>query len=425
MPIPSYAWDDSPHSTPRCDFEAGKLKAISSIAVAVFICACAGEGPDRGSFSTRDSAGIHIVENAAQAWSESEAWRLSQQPLLDIGGFEGDPDYELYHVTNAFRMRDGRIVIGNGGSYQLRFYDESGVHLLDAGREGEGPGEFRMMAWVKPYRGDSIAVYDSRLARISIFDPDGRYARTFPIKAMEGSSMGRADDLFEDGSVLVRAFSGMPPDADREVARPIEPRYSIDPEGEFEDSLCAYPGGEVVMHSFENMGLVYFGPPLFGRSTYYAVRGNRIYVGSNDSYEVRLHARDGSLQSIVRTQHENLEVTDADIEAFKEQRLSSDMPSGMRDRMVEVLDNSPIRETMPAFHSLIVDRMGNLWVEEYNRPNDTMPRWTVFSSEGEMLGTISLPDGFDLQDAGNDYVLGTWEDELEIEHVLMYGLVKR
>jgi hypothetical protein len=398
--------------------------AISISAVAVLVCACGREGPDRASYSTRDSAGIRIVENAAPAWSDADAWRLTQQPVVDIGGLEGEPDYELYHVASAFRMPDGRIVIGNGGSHQIRFYDEAGVHLLDAGREGEGPGEFRTISWVRAYRTDSIAVYDLALRRISIFGADGHFARSFPVKAMEESGMGRADDVFEDGSVLVRAFSGMPSDADRKVARPIEPRYSIGPEGDFEDSLCAYPGAEVIMHSFESMGLVYFGPPLFGRSTYYAVRGNRIYVASNDSYEVRLLARDGSLQSIVRRQYENLEVTDADIETFKEQQLSSDMPSGMRDPMAEVLDNSPIRETMPAFDSLIVDRMGNLWVEEYNRPNDTVPRWTVFTSEGEMLGTVSFPDRFDLQEVGDDYVLGAWEDELEIEHVLMYGLVK-
>jgi len=399
--------------------------AISTLTVTVLICACAGDGPNRGSFSTSDSAGIHIVENAAPAWSDADGWRLSEQPVVDIGAFEGDPDYELYHVSSAVRMPDGRIVIGNGGSQQIRFYDESGVHLLDAGREGEGPGEFRTISWVRPYRTDSIAVYDLGLGRISIFGADGHFARSFPVKAMEESGMGRADDVFEDGSVLVRAFSGMPPDADRKVARPIEPRYSIGPEGDFEDSLCAYPGAEVVMHSFESMGLVYFGPPLFGRSTYYAVRGNRIYVASNDSYEVRLHARDGSLQSIVRRQYENVEVTDADIETFKEQQLSGDMPSGMRDPLAEVLDNSPIRETMPAFDSLIVDRMGNLWVEEYNRPADTVPRWTVFTEEGEMLGTISLPAGFHLQDVGDDYVLGSWADELEVEHVRMYRVIKQ
>ena len=399
-------------------------KTISALTAAALICACSGDAPERDRFSTRDSAGIHIVENTAPAWSEGDAWRLSEQPLVDIGGLEGDPDYELYQVSNAVRMPDGRIVVGNSGSNQIRFYDESGKHLLDAGGGGEGPGEFRNIRWVRLYRADSVAAYDLRLSRTSVFDSDGRFVRSFSTPAMESGGTGWPDDVFEDGSLLVRAVSQVPPDASGEVMRRVEPRYSVSPEGEFEDSLCAYPGAETVMHSFESMSIVYFGPPLFGRSTRYDVAGNRFYVASNDTYEVRVHARDGSLESIVRKQHENLEVTDADVEAFKEAQLSSDMPPGMRDAMAQVLDDSPIRETMPAFDFFVVDRVGNLWVEEYRRPGETVPRWTVFNREGELLGTLSLPDRFVIDDVGNDYVLGRWSDEMDIEHVRLYGLIK-
>ena len=92
--------------------------------------------------------------------------------------------------------------------------------------------------------------------------------------------------------------------------------------------------------------------------------------------------------------------------------------------MAQVLDDSPIRETMPAFDFFVVDRVGNLWVEEYRRPGETVPRWTVFNREGELLGTLSLPDRFVLDDVGNDYVLGRWSDEMDIEHVQLYGLIK-
>jgi hypothetical protein len=197
----------------------------------------------------------------------------------------------------------------------------------------------------------------------------------------------------------------------------------VSPEGEFEDSLCGYRGDEVFVHRF-GQGMVYFGPPLFGRSTYYAVGGNRVYVAPNDTYEIRVHARDGSLESIVRKQHVHLEVTGADIETFKEQRLGGDMPSGMTDPMAEVLDNSPIRETMPDYRSILVDRVGNLWVEEYRRPGDRQPRWTVFNGAGELLGTLSLPEGFVIYGVGDDYVLGRWSDEMDVEHVQLHGLIK-
>ena len=104
-----------------------RTKTVLAIALAVSIFACAGDGPDRGSFTTRDSAGIHIVENAGPAWDADGAWHLGEQPLVDIGGLEGDPDYELYRVSSAVRLPDGRIVIGNSGTNEIRFYDESGV----------------------------------------------------------------------------------------------------------------------------------------------------------------------------------------------------------------------------------------------------------------------------------------------------------
>jgi hypothetical protein len=398
-------------------------KAISALAVAAIICGCAGEGPDRNSFTTRDSAGIHIVENAAPVWGEGEAWRLSEQPLVDIGGLEGDPDYELYRVTGAVRLPDGRIVIGNSGTNQLRFYDGSGVHLTDVGGEGEGPGEFRFINWVNLYRGDSLAVYDMRNMRISIFDSDGQFGRSFPVRGVDESGRGMPYGVFADGSVLVGILSFGGPDAGGEVSREPEPLYALSPDGESKDSLFASLGAERFMHSAGG-GLVFVGSPMFGRSTEYGVHGSRFYVASNDSYEVHVQAQDGGLQSIVRRQFEHLEVTSADIDSMRARQLGDDVPAGMRDAMIEVLDATPIRETMPAFGGIRLDRMGNLWVGEYSRPGNIIPRWTVFSPEGEMLGTMSMPERFGIRDIGDDYVLGTWRDELEIEHVRMYELVK-
>ena len=393
---------------------------------AAFFCGCAGDGPGRDSFTVRDSAGIHIAENTAPAWGEDDGWHLSDQPLVDIGGLEGDPDYELYRVSNAVRLPDGRIVVGNRGTNEIRFYDESGIHLLDAGGEGEGPGEFRWIDWVSQYRGDSLVAYDRRQMRISVFDSAGRFVRTFTVPGMDVSGRGRALGVFADGSVFVAAMSSTPPDNEDEAFRQAEPVYSVSPEGEFTDSLCAYPGTERFLHSAGGSGgtsMVFIGYPMFGRSTEYGIHGNSFYVASNDTYEVRVHGQDSVPQSIVRKQHDHLDVTDADIAVLREEQLDGG-PPGMRDAMVGVLDATPIRETMPAYRGIMLDRIGNLWVEEYRRPGDTVPRWTVFSAEGELLGTMSMPEHFVIRDIGDDYLLGTWTDDLEIEHVRMYELIK-
>lgn len=72
-----------------------------------------------------------------------ETWRLSNEPALVIGGADEREGYLLHHVVGAVRLGDGRIVIANLSSLELKYYDPEGRHLFDAGGKGEGPGEFR------------------------------------------------------------------------------------------------------------------------------------------------------------------------------------------------------------------------------------------------------------------------------------------
>ena len=402
---------------------------IPIIIIAFTVSACSGGGSNTETFMVRDSAGIRIVENFAPVWGEGDEWQLSEQAVCDIGAQEGDPDYELYRVPNAMRLPDGRIVIANSGTHEIRLYDPSCSHLFDAGGEGEGPGEFSLVSWVSRYRGDSIAAYDMRLMRVSLFDSDGQFGRSFPVRGMDASGRGRALGVFDDGSVLVAALVMNAPNDGSEGFRLKVPLYTVSPEGESRDSICVSPGDEMFVYSVgsPNQGnrLEFFGPPMFGRTTEYAIHGNRFYVAANDSYEIRVHEPRGGLESIVRRRHDPIAVTNADIDASREDQLDGDMPPGMRQTMIDMLDATPIRETMPADDGVLVDRIGNLWVEGYRRPGDTVPRWTVFDPQGVMLGSLALPDRFEALDVGDDYVLGKWVDELGIEHLRMYELMKR
>jgi hypothetical protein len=80
---------------------------------------------------------------------------------------------------------------------------------------------------------------------------------------------------------------------------------------------------------------------------------------------------------------------------------------------------------MPA-HSgnLLVDAEDNLWVREYSLPGELAFRWSVFDADGVFLGTLDVPEGLQLLDVGADRVLGSWRDDLGVEHVRMYELIK-
>ena len=82
-------------------------------------------------------------------------------------------------VRQGFRRGDGSILIANGATAELRFYDGDGRFIGAAGREGGGPGEFtngfsmNLVRWP----GDSVGVWDLQARRLTIFDPAGAMAR--------------------------------------------------------------------------------------------------------------------------------------------------------------------------------------------------------------------------------------------------------
>jgi hypothetical protein len=107
--------------------------------------ACAG-GAAEPAAVTRDSAGIRITESARPAWTAEETRRLSAEPVLVIGRVEGGGSDLFHGILATRRLSDGRIVVVNRGTSELRFFDGTGRYLSSAGGEGEGPGEFRLMS---------------------------------------------------------------------------------------------------------------------------------------------------------------------------------------------------------------------------------------------------------------------------------------
>jgi hypothetical protein len=78
---------------------------------------------------------------------------------------------------------------------------------------------------------------------------------------------------------------------------------------------------------------------------------------------------------------------------------------------------------LPTYEQLLVDRRGNVWMAEY-RVLEEAHVWQVFDPEGHWLGSVTLPDGGRISEIGEDYVLGVWRDEMDVETVRMYGLIK-
>ncbi|UCC71947.1 MAG: hypothetical protein JSV86_16500 [Gemmatimonadota bacterium] len=388
------------------------------------LAGCLAEAPRRLA-QVRDSAGIRIVENADYSLPDGQGWRLSDEPLLDIGALESDSSYQLYQVVGSQRLSDGRIAVANAGSSELRLYDAHGTHLFSTGREGGGPGEFGRMTTLASMTGDSLLVYDSRNQRVSVFDAGGALARTAQLHFLtEIGGVPMIVAPFDDGQFLVgvRTYSTSG-ERGSGLSRDMIVYVRCDSEGSLADTLAVLPGGELKLILEDNAAIL--GDRPFGRLPSHAVYADGFYYGSSDRYEIDYYSKTGKLQRSVRRAIPNLQVTDTDIESYRRERLENAEDESHRRMIERLLADDPFPQSFPAYGNLMVDAEGNLWVTVYRRPGDDQPRWTVFDPSGQMLGVVSVPERFTVHQIGSDFVLGRWRNGLDIEHVQLYELIKR
>lgn len=102
---------------------------------------------------------------------------IDPTPVFDIGVSEGDPRFEFNRVFGMRRLPDGRVVVADGSSRELRWFAAEGSYLQSAGRRGNGPGEFQGGITIFPASGDSLLTHDSGLQRLMLFSDEGAFGR--------------------------------------------------------------------------------------------------------------------------------------------------------------------------------------------------------------------------------------------------------
>ena len=397
--------------------------AACSLALAISFSGCAGRSED-ARVTVRDSAGVTIVESREATWAPGEEWTLSPKPLAVIGTADGPEEYSLYNVRVALLLPDRRILVANAGTDELRYYDSAGTYLYAVGRDGYGPGEFKSISWVWRAR-DSLVVFDFGRDRVFVFSDSGAYGRTVMLDREPRGRPG-AVGVFADGSMLGLQFlfsggSGFR----RERSEGVYRHYS--PDGEVLDSLGVFFLEDQYREDWSGdqpgMFFAVGGAAPFGRRASTLVFGQRVYYASSETYDIQIFDAAGRLLRIIRRPIANQPVTGSDIDAFKEYFVEGTEPNSWSRRRVNDLE---FPDTKPAYGTVKMDRLGDLWVSEYSfDQRDRVGRWTVFDPDGRMLGVVHVPTGALIKDIGDDYLIGTWRTDQDVEQVRMYRLVKQ
>jgi hypothetical protein len=394
----------------------GRSLGTLAVAGALTLAGCAEQRQAGDPFSSSDSAGVTVVEYSAPPESAADL-PIPAEPSLQLGVVEGDSAQEFEFVAGATRLADGTIVIADAGASQIRAFGPSGELRWTAGREGEGPGEYRNIGWVRTH-GDSLAVYDRALGRLTVLSLGGDRIRTVTLRPAPGGLRPHVLAVRPDGSMVVRVQQTITPNIPPGVHQPVGFVALYSASGELADSVVSVGGREWALTIVDGRRLL--ASHVFGREGLAAASPEAIHIADSGRFEVRSLAVEGMLRRVLRVAQAATPVTQADIDAYREFALGREPDESRHPRIRREIDAAPFPETHPLLRGLYTDRAGRLWLEEYRRPWKTQSRFYVFNADGTFAGRAQLPDGERLLEAGPGFALTRRVDELGVHYVRLY-----
>ncbi|HET9424142.1 MAG TPA: hypothetical protein VFO55_02135 [Gemmatimonadaceae bacterium] len=350
-------------------------------------------------------------------------WSLSASPVLDIGD-ERNTQTQFDGVTGILRMPGGEIVVANGMSQELRVFSRTGAWLRTVARAGSQPGDLRALNRV--WRaGDTIVVAELLPMESNLH----RYSTTgFLSRERVGASNAggiQPLDRFPDGRFVITATPR--PGRQRPAGRVF---LDSQPLGLLSTNDLARPLwiGSLVS---ERMMAVVSGPGRnrrlgstqvpFGRSTQYAVSGDRLWVGDSETGVVTQFSSAG--REIGRFVVP-IAARQVDSTAIRRQRQAG-VTDAMNwdDRMrMDAFYSVPLPRQAPRFSRFLPGPAGEMWIEMYQEEPGATRSYLVVGRSGETLGRVTMPAGAVPHEAGLDYVLAVRRDSEGIEHVVQYSL---
>lgn len=354
------------------------------------------------------------VPLSAQARTNSRpALVIEQRPFFDSGRSVQVDSVVLSEPMGMTRLASGVVVVGDNKSLAVKFFSPSGSFLKSFGRAGAGPGEFQLVKLVGNCGTDSLMVFDGAKSRLSYISLNGDYfGSKRQTLVSSGVSCGRTGMVLEVRSAN-RSLTQRP-----SVYRG---RVTISVRA-FSDSL-AKPLLEVVGDDRQRWSSS-IGPRPLGRKTVVAVGSDRFFVGTGDSSVVRVFRFSGEELAVIKLPFLAVRVTRKHVDDYI-RYLGRRNPGVAEEQLQRTYGSLEYPEMFPSHGAVLVSVNDQLWVEQYRLPGKTQSTWAVFDRGGTPIHIVTLPDGLRLAEVGRDYLLGSWRDANDVDHVRAYRFTLR
>jgi len=372
-----------------------------------------------------------VHSGAGQSHADSPLeWRISNAPEVRIGAVDSDDSAVLFSSVRALtRLSDGRIVVLDQKTNEVRWFSATGDHLLTVGGSGKGPGEFTSATTIFRMPGDSIVVADAPLIKHAIYAPDGTLAREERLDYGSYRAHGRWLECLT-ATLPDRSLLGCQEEPGLQAGVTNRPghlrtfsRYYLAPWSMDTVYKLGLHGG-IEQWGVENgRGRIsYVVHPLYAR-TVVGIGSDpaQVAIAINPEYAIEVWQSDGTLARTLRRPDARYPASSEQLEAAKERMKF--FAFGDEALFNKMLAEMKVPDSIPAVGSLVFGPDGELWVGR-TRPDVDDRRYDVFSGTGEFLGEVVAPPSLYLREVGRDYVLGVRIDDDGVNYVELYSLVR-
>lgn len=364
-----------------------KVATAGTVALVLF-SACATTAAERVAavIDTLPSGIVRVTSDKPVGWSDSSrAWKFAE--VRHYGTAEGPG--ELIEPGNLGVDGAGRLYVVDTKPAVIKVYDSAGAFLRTIGREGSGPGEFKV--GFMAVRGSHVVIHDPMQRRTSVFDTAGTYLTSWQ------SSCCYWDDVSIDRHDRVYIPTFNPPDSAGKSRGRAFTRYTL--EGKLIDTLfVALHEDQAKRWQFRKKGKdgksmssmsssVPFTPvPV---QTFHP-DGGFLTAWSADYRIIRSPRGSDTTRIISRSWTSDLVPTvlrQAKVDEMV--KSATNMVGESEARAAVRLDDVPTKA--PPFTELTLDGAGYLWARHLIGSDSTQTTYDIFNPIGAWLGTLRVP----------------------------------
>ena len=351
-------------------------------------------------------------------------------PEVAVGELDGPEEY-LFGSVRAITVDDDHsFYVLDGQASNVRVFDAAGTYVTTLGREGEGPGEFKVPV--------GIAISDGR---VLVRDPANARVQLFDIETSEVEEWKYAPSPYYMSTPLFADDRGR---IHVDISDPRQRFIVMDSDGTHIDTVSGpeAPGDfdfreYRVRYQDERISVSERIP--FSPGWYWTVHATGHFLsGLSTAYRIDLERDDGVLR--IERDHKPVAVSDEERD-YRRQLILDEM------RQFDAgwsWDGPGIPDHKPPFRSLRAGTDGRIWVRlwtegrqvpnENHDPGDpeSAPytwvepiRYDVFEADGTYLGAVDIPEGFSLSAPpvfGRSFVWAVERGELDVQRVRRYRI---